>query len=115
MIAVVLVLLAPFLIPFVYGHEYLSSIALAYPLIISMAIVSLGVGIGPVFRTLKLMKEAIISNAVFILLGTIVLFFSAKFLSITTSVYFIALWLPIVTLFQFYYLLHKIDKINSEA
>ncbi|MFA5029374.1 MAG: oligosaccharide flippase family protein [Patescibacteria group bacterium] len=108
--ALVLVFLAPILIPLVYGQSYLFAICLSYPLLLGTVISSWGLGLSSIFRTLNLMKKSIIINFVLIVAGSGLLCFLAKNYSINVSVWAIALWLPLATMVFFFYVLNYMNK-----
>ncbi len=101
---------ASILIPLVYGLDYSSAVALSYPLLIGAAITSIGVGIGPLFRTLNLMKTAIVVNFFGVTIGAAVLYYFTRNYPIGISVYPIAFWLPIMTLIFFIYLIKYLNN-----
>lgn len=62
-------LLGPWLIEFFYGKNFLPSVKLMYGLSLYPVLSAMGVGLGPMFRTLNKMKSAIIINIItFVLL-----------------------------------------------
>jgi len=62
------IILAPYLIKFFYGVEYIQSIQLVYYLAIFTALSGFGVGISPLYRTINKMKISIIVNMCQVLL-----------------------------------------------
>ena len=106
------ILVAFLLIPLVYGQEYIPAVSLAYPLLVGAIISSLGVGIGPLFRTLNLMKKAIQINFFGVIIGSLILYYATKNYPIEVSIYPIAFWSAIITIIFFVYL---VKKLNSKA
>lgn len=114
-IALVLLLLGPFLIELFYGRDYMPSIQMIYPLFLYPIFLALGVGIGPVFRTLNKMKVLIGINTVSLML----LFPSAFYLIKTSGVrglIVVVLFFSIFpTALEFIYLLYKAKSAKQEA
>ncbi|HNP75081.1 MAG TPA: oligosaccharide flippase family protein [bacterium] len=108
-LVVIFALMAPILIPLVYGQEYVLSVYLSFPLLVGSAITALGVGNGSAFRTLNLMRKSIYVNAVAVLTGAGVIYFFMKHYPITVSVYPVAAWVPVSTLIFYAYLLIYIN------
>jgi len=71
------VLIAPYLVRYLYGIEYLPAVKLMYILAVSSALLGFGVGIGPLFRTAQRMdlpiKINLMSLAVLTLIGAILI------------------------------------------
>lgn len=63
-----LILLGPFLIRLFYGINYEPAIKMIYPLALYPVFMSLGVGLGPLFRTLNRMKVAILIQIISLIL-----------------------------------------------
>jgi len=108
--AIFFMALSPILIPLVYGPAYASAVFLTYPLLIATIIINLGVGGGPLFRTLHLMKASIIINSTFVVVGGMIVYYFARNYPIEVAVYPIAFWLPAVTTFQFLFLIRYLNK-----
>ncbi|MFA6254823.1 MAG: oligosaccharide flippase family protein [Patescibacteria group bacterium] len=109
-------ILSPLLIPLIYGKEYVSVVALTYPLLVGTIFINLGVGSGPLFRTLNLMRESILINLIFLSIGGGILYYFLKTYPINITVYLIACWLPLVNFTSFVYLFHRLEKkIEKEA
>jgi len=110
LLMVVFVVMGPFLIRFFYGVEYIESMKLVYWLSIFGFVSSIGVGLGPIYRTLNKMKPAIIiviGQVIAMVLGVLVFknFFSPLF-SVILSL--IVSW--IIFLFINFYFLGRIFK-----
>lgn len=108
-LAALFAVMAPILIPLVYGPEYSLSVYLSFPLLVGSVITALGVGNGSAFRTLNLMRKSIYVNAVAVLVGAGVIYFFMKHYPITISVYPVAAWVPVSTLIFYVYLLIYIN------
>jgi len=72
------VVLAPYLIKFFYGEEYIQSIRLVYYLAIFVAFSGFGIGLGPFYRTVNKMKIPIIINTFQIILMTLLIIILVK-------------------------------------
>jgi len=109
-ISIVFIVLSPILVPLIYGKEYLPVVFLTYPLLIGTVFINLGVGSGPLFRTLNLMKKVIVIDLIFITLGGGIIYYFVKNYPIDIAIYSIALWLPIEALVTFFYLIRQLNK-----
>jgi len=110
LLMVIFVVLGPFLIRFFYGAEYMGSMKLVYWLSIFGFVSSIGVGLGPIYRTLNKMKPAIIivtGHVILMVLGILIFinFFPPLF-SVILSL--IVSW--IIFLFINFYFLGRIFK-----
>lgn len=109
-----LVALSSFLITLMYGQKFAPAVYLSWPLIAGAVVSAIGVGDGPIYRVLHLIKQAIVINVVVILLGVVVIYGFARFLPINWSVYPIAAFLPVASVISFYYAIFKLNhKIKS--
>lgn len=106
----ILILLAPFLVGFFYGQSYLPSIKLIYYSAVFVAFSSLAVGLGAMFRTLNLMRVAIIINASVILLGLPIVFWSIRTYGVMGAVFAISGWPLIADIINYLYLLNFLNK-----
>jgi len=75
------IVLAPYLIKFFYGEEYIQSIRLVYYLAIFVAFSGFGVGLGPFYRTVNKVKIPIIVNTFQIILMTLLTIILVKIYS----------------------------------
>jgi len=108
-LAALFAIMAPILIPLVYGSEYSLAVYLSFPLLAGSVITALGVGNGSAFRTLNLMRKSIYVNAVVVAIGGVIIYFFMKYYPITVSVYPVAAWVPVSTLIFYVYLLIYIN------
>lgn len=108
--SIIFIILSPILVPLIYGKEYLPVVFLTYPLLIGTIFINLGVGGGPLMRTLNLMKQIIVMNLFFITFGGGIIYYFVKNYPINIAIYPIALWAPIVTFIQFFYLIVQLNK-----
>jgi len=74
-------ILAPYLIKFFYGQEYIESIRLVYYLAIFAALSGFGVGLAPFYRTADKMKTSIIINIFQVILMTVLTIILVKIFS----------------------------------
>jgi len=109
-ISVIFAFLASILIPLAYGREYLSAIMLSYPLLAASIIVSLGVGLGPILRTLNLMKASILLNFILIAIGSCILYYFIKNYPIQITIYPIAFFPPLAASTLFIYIIRYLNK-----
>ncbi len=77
--ALVLSLLAPFLIKLFYGQEFLPSIPLVYFLAINVILSGFAIGFGAIYRTLNKMKIPIILNTGQVIFMILLILFLMKF------------------------------------
>jgi O-antigen/teichoic acid export membrane protein len=110
----VFLLLANTLIPAFYGADYKLAVNLSIPLLIAVAFVALGVGNGSALRTLNLMKKSIIMNTSYLILSAPILFYFISRYSINVSIYFIAAWLPLVSLIFYIFIIKNLNKLIQE-
>ncbi|RJQ31195.1 hypothetical protein C4572_02900 [Candidatus Parcubacteria bacterium] len=108
--ALLFIVLVPFLIPYIYGKQYLPAVFFSYFLLFARMINDLGVGAGPLFRTMNLMRKSIKLNAIMVTLGTVILFYFIKNYPINISIIPIAFWFSVVTLVFFFSGLRELNK-----
>ncbi len=88
------VLLAPVLIKFLYGQEFLPAIKLIYVLLLGWVLAGLAVGYGSFFRTLNKMRPLLVINLSIIASGLALFFILNKFFfsplesAVSLSIYF---------------------------
>lgn len=87
------IFLAPYLIKFFYGQEYIGSIQLVYYLAILAAFSGFGVGVAPFYRTVNKMKTSIIVNIFQVILITILTIVLVKNISSLMAI----IWALIIT------------------
>lgn len=110
-VASVLAVVGFFLIPFVYGQEFIPAISMSYPLLLSSVIASMGVGLGPILRTMNLMKKSIIINVIVLFVGGVLLYFAISKFSVMVAVYVIAFWMPVAEIIFMFYVIKKLNKL----
>jgi len=79
-------ILAPYLVKFFYGVEYIPSIELVYWLSPMMLVSGLGVGISAFYRTVNKMKTSIIINTSHVILMILLVFILIRIYSSTIAV-----------------------------
>lgn len=87
------IILAPYLVKFFYGQEYIESIRLVYYLAIFAALSGFGVGLSSFYRTANKMKTSIIINIFQVVLMTILIVVLVKNISSLMAV----IWALIIT------------------
>jgi len=98
------VIIAPFVIRFFYGPEYVESIKIVYWLMPLTILSGLSVGIGPLFRTLNKMKEIIIINFLIIILGGLPAFYLIKIYGLIGIAIVTVTWFTMSYSFAFIYI-----------
>jgi len=104
------VVLAPYLIKFFYGEEYIQSIRLVYYLAIFTAFSGFGVGLGPFYRTVNKIKISIITNICYITLMTSLIFIFIRIYNSSIVTILSMTICSIIFLFLHFYIIRNIFK-----
>mgnify|MGYP001612969812 FL=1 len=100
---------APYLVKIFYGSEFAPSVNLIYWLVPQALINSLGVGFGPIYRTINKVKYAIISNLTTLICGSVIGFLAIKNFGVKGGILMLTAFVAISTLFNLY-LINKFLK-----
>jgi len=115
LLVVPFVVLAPYLIKFFYGEEYIQSIRLVYYLAIFTAFSGFGVGLGPFYRAVNKMKIPIIINICYTILIILLIFILIKFYNPIMAVILSMIICANVFLFLHFYVIRNILKENENS
>jgi len=110
-LAVPLAIIAPYLITLVYGDNFLPAVYLSWPMLAGTVFVAFGVGDGPIYRTLHILKKAILINSLVIIIGTIVIYSFIRYLPTYWSIFPIAAFLPTASVLTFSYAFFRINRL----
>jgi len=110
---VIFVVMGPFLIRFFYGVEYIESMKLVYGLSVFGFVSSIGVGLGPIYRTLDKMKIAIATVIIQTILMVLLIVVLVKIFPPLLSVVLSLTLSAVIFLFIHFYILGKIFKKNA--
>ncbi len=103
-----LVVIAPWLITFFYGQDFAPSIKLVYFLGIYASLSALGVGLGPIFRTVNKMKVSIYINSVVSLVGMFIAYYLISNYLVWGYVIFLIIWNTLQMMILYGYVYKKI-------
>jgi len=107
------IILAPYLIKFFYGQEYIESIKLVRYLAVFVAFSGFGVGLSPFYRTANKMKISIITNIFQVILMTILTVILVKSISSLMAITWALVITTIIFLSLHFWFVGNIIKKNT--
>lgn len=103
-------LVAPWAFRFFYGVNFLPSVSYVYGLLIYGALFGLGVGLGPMWRTLNKVKTSLLINLVVLGAGIPLGLWLVKNFGLWGAVAMVTVWFTVSHLISFLYLANKLQK-----
>lgn len=104
------IVMAPILIKFFYGAEFIPSIKISYYLSFYVIMAVIFIGIGPIYRAMYKVKTMIIINGIVILVGIPIIFWAIKNYGINGMIWTQILWCNIASIFSFIFAIKLINQ-----
>ena len=98
----VFILIAPYLVRYLYGIEYIPAIRLIYVLSIYAGISGFGVGLGPLYRTVERVDLPIKINLLLLIILAPIGLILINYLKATGAALFVSSWYALSTFISFY-------------
>lgn len=104
------VVMAPILIKFFYGVEFIPSIRISYYLSFYVVIAMFFIGNGPIYRAIYKVKAAVIINGIVIFAGVPIIFWAIKNYGINGMIWTQILWVNIASIISFIFAIKFLDQ-----
>ena len=107
---VVVLALAPFVIPLLYGAEYREAVPLAQAFAVHGIFFGIGVGLGPMWRALSKVRVSIFINLITLGIGIPMGLFMMRLWGVWGAVAMVTLWYLVSHMTSYFYLVRELGK-----